>query len=114
MQEEIEEFLRKNYPNTYLASEIADEAKISRSSALRQLKKLAARGKVVVRAGRYGSAGGEGQKAEGVQAKIESLSGSTGIPKAVIDDWAEEVKARSGEEPQGRTGDGADGPAETN
>lgn len=98
MQEEIEEFLSENYPNTYLASEIADVVKISRSSALRQLKKLVAKGKVKRAEGRYGFIPGRQKpSSDRLEGEIDTLSDLTGIPRTVIDDWAEGVK--SGREP---------------
>lgn len=102
MQSKIQEFLEKNYPNLYLATEVAEATQVSRESARRQLKKLVAKGAVMVKDGRYGSAPREGpKKAGGLQQRIESLSGLTGIPEAVIGDWVEGVKAKgmfSGEE----------------
>jgi predicted transcriptional regulator len=95
LQAQIEEFLKKNYPNTYLASEIADAVKISRSSALRQLKKLAAKGTVRRLEGRYGYVPPKPRPApDTLEGMIDGLADLTGIPKPVIDDWAEEVKAR--------------------
>lgn len=95
MQTEIEEFLRKHYPKLFLASEVADVMKISRSSAQRQLKKLLARGRVVYNEGRYGCVP-ERPSVSGDQilAQMESLAGLTGIPRKVIDDWAEDVRAK--------------------
>lgn len=96
LQSEIEEFLVRNYPNLYLASEVAEVAGISKGSALRQLKKLVAKGKAVSRDGRYGSARGNPPKPRGkIQEEISTLSGLTGIPPSVIGDWAEDVKARA-------------------
>lgn len=95
MQTEIEEFLRKNFPNMYLASEVGDELKISRSSALRQLKKLVAKGRVVAKDGRYGSAEPKARPPDDpLQTLVQGLSGLTGIPVSAIEDWVEDVKAR--------------------
>ena len=97
MQTEIIDFLRKNAPALFLPSEVADAVKISRSSAQRQLKKLVARGDVMVKGGRYGCARvNHAPPAGPMEARIESLADQTGIPRGVIEDWAEDVKAKGG------------------
>lgn len=95
MQTEIIEFLRTNSPALFLPSEVADAVEISRSSAQRQLKKLVAKGAVVAKGGRYGCARGKPDPpADPMEALLGSLADETGIPRGVIEDWAEDVKAR--------------------
>lgn len=94
MQSEIAEFLGRNYPNLYLASEVAEAMGISKGSALRQLKKLVAKGKVIAKEGRYGSASGAPKPEDKMQEQIQNLSALTGISKSAIGYWVEDVKAR--------------------
>ena len=102
MQSEIEEFLKKHYPRAYLASEVADFMKISRSSAHRQLKKLAAKGRASVKDGKYLWSEEENLPPRGVvDAQVEKLAQATGIPRGVIDEWVEDVKTRR----KGKTAD---------
>jgi predicted transcriptional regulator len=97
VQTKIEEFLKRNYPNTYMASEIGEEVKVSRSSALRQLKKLVAKGKAATRNGRYGWAPESPRRQTGpLQSKVEDLAGLSGIPVRAIEDWVEDQKAKKG------------------
>lgn len=94
MQTEIEEFLRKHSPRSFSASEVADVMKISRSSAQRQLKKLAASGRISYVDGRYLCQGQASPKELQLQAKIDSLARLTGFPREVIDAWVEGIKAK--------------------
>ncbi|MDE1854252.1 MAG: HTH domain-containing protein [Thaumarchaeota archaeon] len=95
MQSEIEEFLRKNSPKLFLAVEVADMMQISRSSAQRQLKKLAAKGVVIVKEGRYGYVTEEPPPPEHpLEAKLESLAELTGVPQDVIEGWAAELRSK--------------------
>ena len=95
MQEEIEEFLKKHFPKPYLASEVADVMKISKSSAHRQLKKLLAKGRIAVKDDGYFWTGEEHlPPKEVVDAQVETLAVKTGIPRNLIDEWVEDVKTR--------------------
>jgi Mn-dependent DtxR family transcriptional regulator len=95
LQTEIEEFLRKNSPRFFLASEVADAMQISKSSAQKQLKKLAERGTVMTKEGRYGFLADETlSSANLLREKAERLAELTGLPEQVIEGWIQEVRTR--------------------
>ena len=94
MQSEIEEFLKNRSPKSFSASEVANVMKITRSNAQKQLKKLAAKGRVAFLNGRYVFQGEATLEAMRVQTKIDALAGRTGFPREVIDGWADGVRAR--------------------
>lgn len=94
MQTEIEEFLRKHAPRTFKASEVAEVMKLSRPSAQRQLKKLASKGRVEVKDGRYGVPGSAPKAEVELQSRISEMSDLTGFRRETIVAWIEGEKSR--------------------
>lgn len=92
-QTEVEELLRKDAQRTFLASEVAHELKISRSSAHRQLRKLVAKGRVIFREGRYSYSPGPPSRAS-LEERIDGLSRLTGISRGTFEAWVDEEKEK--------------------
>lgn len=96
---EIEEFLRNHAPRLYSAAEVASIMKISRSSAQKQLKKLASKGKVTMKEGRYGCPELSSPSRAKLEEEIDSLTNMTGFPREAIEGWVQGVKASKKETP---------------
>ena len=92
MQEDIERYLEEHVPGQFTVSEIAAKMKISRSSAQRQLKKLAAKGRITTISGKYTGLSAERTNGQS-QLDVGDIARRVGLDPGLLEDWVSEKRA---------------------
>jgi predicted ArsR family transcriptional regulator len=99
MRDVIELFLRKNPSKSFKAGEISRRLKIPKGEVKRRLKKLAKKGTVAVKQGRYRNfKKRRASSAHPSLRKLEETAGKVGISVETLQRWVEEKKGRTTEE----------------